>query len=96
MAVPGSADSGQSDLPMLDDANVEMAMTGMVNYITGKSVQDAWKFYKDALAAAGWALQATTIDTATNVMATFTKDDKTLQLIIADEGGKTRVILNAP
>jgi hypothetical protein len=95
VAIPGtSTDPDQIDYPMLDDANVEVAMTGMVTYITARGVQEAWKFYQDALPPTGWTFQGTTIDTPTNVMASFTKDSKVLQLIIADEGGKTRVILN--
>ena len=91
----GETNNAAADLPMLDDAEVQLSMEGMLNYFTAASIQDAAAFYKDKLPAAGWNFDAsaefTTVDGA---MLSFTKDNMELNLIIGKEDdGKTNVTL---
>ncbi len=90
ITIPGtSTDPDQIDLPMPDDAVIEMSMTGMVNYTTAKSVPEVWQFYQEVFGpASNWQV---TSDTQTSVMASINSS----QFIIVAEGDLTRVIVNS-
>jgi hypothetical protein len=92
IALPGtSTDPDQIELPMVDDANVELSMTGMINYTTAKSVQEVWAFYQAELGGVeNWEVA---LDSPDNVMADLQNGTQPLQLLITDEDGTTRVIL---
>jgi hypothetical protein len=94
-ALGGAGAGGGSDLPMLDDAEVQLSMGGMLNYFTAASVQDAVAFYKDNLPAEGWALDDSfEMVTEDSAMLSFKKDNVELSLIIGvEDDGKTGVTL---
>ena len=91
----GGTNNAAADFPMLDDAEVQLSMGGMLNYFTAASVQDTAAFYKDKLPAAGWSFDASSeFTTEDSAMLSFTKDNKELSLIIGTEDdGKTNVTL---
>jgi hypothetical protein len=86
---------GGSDLPMLDDAEVQFSMGGMLNYFTATGVQDTVTFYKDKLPAEGWALDGSfEMVTEDSAMLSFKKDNVELSLIIGvEDDGRTNVTL---
>lgn len=95
--IPGSsANPDDIDLPMTDDASVEFAMTGLLNYTSAMDTTAIWEFYQSALPEAGWTLVPDTqFEMEGNVMAQFEKDGSSLQLMISAEEGTTRVILSS-
>ena len=84
-----------SDFPMMDDADVQISMQGMVNYYTNATVGEVIDFYKSELAAQGWTANADVEyigdDTA---FLTFSKDGEELTLTLSIEAdGRVNVSL---
>ncbi len=88
----GSSDIG---LPMMDDAEVQLSMEGMINYYTAVGVQDVVAFYKDNLPAEGWAIDDSfEMVTEDSAMLSFKKDNLDLSLIIGvEDDGRVSVTL---
>ncbi len=94
LAMPsGSGNAGQGGPPMPDDAQIEVASGGMINFSTGLSVPDALQFYKNVWGTENISL---TVDTPTSVMGTYNDGSQMTQLIISNESGKTTVFINSP
>jgi hypothetical protein len=81
-----------SDIPKMPDAADMIAMGPVTNYNTASSVADVVAFYQAQMPALGWA--AGTADTsATPAKLTFTKGSQTVTITIADNNGKTTVLI---
>ena len=89
IAIPGSDDSSQTDLALPNDANVELAMAGVVNFTTAMSAQEVLNFYRQVFGPENIQV---TVDTPDNVMATVTGDTSG-QILATREGEITRVIV---
>jgi len=81
--------------PMMDDADVQFSMQGMLNYYTSATVGEVIDFYKSELAAQGWTANADAEyigdDTA---FLTFSKDGEELTLTLNIEAdGRVNVTL---
>ncbi|MEM7029818.1 MAG: hypothetical protein AAF629_09655 [Chloroflexota bacterium] len=83
--------------PLMEDANIDFAMEGMVTYTSQSSVGDVAEFYNTSLSDAGWTEDATaTFASDETSMLTFGKDGETINLIISkEEDGSTSVLLTS-
>lgn len=92
MTIPGSStDPDQIDFPTPPGANIELAISGMLNFTVDKSVAEVWEFYQQNLGNDNWQV---TLETPTNIMATYNGGDKPVQLMIIEEDNVSRVIIN--
>jgi hypothetical protein len=89
LAIPGSDDSSQTDLALPNDANVELAMAGVVNFTTAMGAQEVLNFYRQIFGPENIQV---TVDTPDNVMATISGATSG-QILATREGEITRVIV---
>ncbi|RME43394.1 MAG: hypothetical protein D6796_13170 [Caldilineae bacterium] len=87
--------SEEGGYPMMDDAEVQFSMQGMLNYYTHATLGEVIDFYKSELAAQGWTANADAEyigdDTA---LLTFSKDGEELNLTLNVEAdGRVNVTL---
>ncbi len=98
-SIPGGGDTGGNgnnggsaapniDIPMPDDAKVEMSMAGMTSFTTSSSVQEMIDFYKNKFAALGWNNDESGnfIDVSGGMLA-FTNNGNSIQVIIDGSSG---------
>ncbi|MFQ5576486.1 MAG: hypothetical protein ACE5G8_05795 [Anaerolineae bacterium] len=88
-------ETGQTDLPMLDDADVQFSMAGMVSYYTAAGVNQVVEFYRAQLPPLGW-----TADTSFEMVSddgallNFTKEGVELTLSVnREDDGRVNVSL---
>jgi hypothetical protein len=89
----GAAKNLPEDVPMYDGATDLLASEGMVMFSVADDVATVAEFYRGELAAQGWTMGSDDSFEGT-VSQTWTKDDRTLNLMIAkkDEGGSSVII----
>jgi hypothetical protein len=93
IAIPGtSTDPDQNEFPTPPGANIEMAAAGILNLTVDSTVQEVWQFYQQTLGSDN--LQ-TTIETSTNIIATYTGGTEPVQFMILDEGDVIRVVITS-
>jgi hypothetical protein len=91
LAIPGtSTDSDQFEFPTPPGANIELAAPGILNLTVDSTVPKVWQFYQQSLGSDN--LQ-TTLETSTNIMATYTGGTEPVQFMIVDEGNVIRVVI---
>jgi len=84
------------DIPLMDDAKVDMAMEGMIMYSTASSVEDVVAFYEAQMPANGWTQNP---DASFSMEGTssleFTKEGRTANLMITydEDSQKTNVMI---
>jgi hypothetical protein len=82
------------DLPMMPDASEKSQFGQMVSYKTASKVADVVAFYKEKLEAAGWTLEGEPTEMGEGFILNYTKDSKTLSVMISASDGATQVLLN--
>jgi len=89
----GAAKNLPEDVPMYDGATELFATEGMVTFSAADDVATVGEFYSTGLAAQGWT-KGSDDSFEGMVSQTWTKDDRTLNLMIAtkDEGGSSVII----
>jgi hypothetical protein len=90
--LPGFA---EGELPLLEDAEVQISMERMVAYGTKAAPGDVLKFYQDKLKDLGWKEEGKLTTMGDVVMAQFKKGEYRLSLMASrdEKTGKTNVIL---
>ncbi len=91
-----STDTSEIDLPIMDDAEVEFALEGLVSYTIQGDIADVVEFYKAELPQQGWSLQADSeVVSEETALMTFTKEDEELSLVVSkEEDGSLSVVLS--
>lgn len=93
----GDTNSGKADeYPVTDDAAAVFAMEGMTTYTTAMPVSDVMVFYQERMAERGWVENEAVrmIDAGRSSTTAFTKDGKTMTVIINNESdGVTAVTI---
>jgi hypothetical protein len=79
--------------PMPDGAKVTMQTNEMTAFTTEKSVKELTEFYTTAMKDAGYVAGDTGMNTADSSMLSFTKDNKTINVIITQQNGKGTVVI---
>ena len=82
------------DLPMMPDAAERNQFGELVTYKTAGKLADVVAFYKESLAAAGWAAEGEPTETGNVAMLNFTKDGKKLSVTVSTSDNTTQVMLN--
>jgi len=94
---PSGAETGMpEDIPLMDDAKVDMAMEGMMMYSTASSVEDVVAFYQDQMPANGWTEDPDAAYSMEGMAGLeFTKEGRTASLMITydEESKKTNVMI---
>ena len=92
---PANCGGAAEDIPMMSDAQDQAAMGGMSTYSTPSALKDVIAFYDKEMKAKGWAEQEGTMSTDEMSMKTYTKDGRTVQIIITADSssGKTSVMI---
>jgi len=75
------------DIPVMDGATDVVAIEGIIAYQTTDSVEEATAFYQTQMTAQGWTTQEGGIPG----MMSFTKGNRTAQVMIMEAEGKTSV-----
>jgi hypothetical protein len=84
---------GRDDIPMLADADVEIASPGFISYRTASSVADAAQFYQTEMPAKGWTADESNAVFDENALLHYNKANETADVIIGrDENGTTVLI----
>ncbi len=84
----------ETELPMMEDAEVEFSMPGLVSYYTEASIPEVADFYRQALPAQGWTADTDTeyVSEDTGLLS-FTKDNMSVMVSLTlEEDG--RVLVN--
>jgi hypothetical protein len=79
--------------PMPDDAKITMQTNEMMALTTGKSVKELTNFYTTAMKDAGYVASDGGMNSTDSSMLPFTKDGKTITVIISQQDGKGTVII---
>ncbi|MBC7261211.1 MAG: hypothetical protein H5T63_04275, partial [Chloroflexi bacterium] len=79
------------DIPVVADATELSAGFGIVTYKTAQSVEAVTAFYEAQMPAYGWAKA----ESAIPGFLSFTKGERTAQVMIQSEEGKTTVTIMA-
>ena len=79
--------------PLPEGATMTMQTNEMMSYDTPKQVDELAAFYAEAMPKAGYTPAEGGMTTDTSVMANYTKDDKTVTIIMTYQDGKTTVII---
>lgn len=79
--------------PLPEGATMTMQTNEMMSFDTPQQVDELAAFYDEAMPAAGYTPAAGGMATDTSVMANFTKDGKTVTIIMTYQDGKTTVII---
>ena len=85
------------DIPLMADAEVTMAMEGMVMYSTASSVEDVAAFYQAEMPANGWTEDTDAAYTMEGLAGLkFTKEGRAASLMISydEENKKTNVMIS--
>lgn len=94
---PSGAETGlPEDIPLMSDAQVEMAMEGFIIYSTASSVEDVVAFYQDQMPANGWTENTDSAYSMEGMAGLeFTKEGRTASLMITydEESKKTNVMI---
>ncbi|MBN1995054.1 MAG: hypothetical protein JW953_20335 [Anaerolineae bacterium] len=88
----GGADTG--DIPVLDNAEETMSMSGFISYYTASDIATVVEFYRQELPALGWqedANQGYADDSS--ALLSFSKEGKMLMVTITIEDDRTSVIV---
>ncbi|MGC8839183.1 MAG: hypothetical protein ACP5UM_12280, partial [Anaerolineae bacterium] len=89
-APAGAAKPGlPEDVPPFPGAKMTASIQGMSVFETPASVKEVADFYKAELPARGWTLQEGSMETDEMAMYTFSKGDRSCQIMISREGEKT-------
>jgi hypothetical protein len=91
----GDVDVSEIEFPMMDDAEVEFAMEGLVNYYSNASIEAIVEFYRQQLPAQGWtpdtSFEFVSEDSA---LLTFKREGVDLTISLGLEGdGRVNVSL---
>ncbi|HHJ06336.1 MAG TPA: hypothetical protein ENK24_02435 [Anaerolineae bacterium] len=88
---------GSAAYPTLNDADVQVNTTGLLNYYTNTGVNEAAAFYKRQLSAAGWTSDASLeIVMEDNAILTFEKGGAELSVLInKEDDGRVNVTVMA-
>lgn len=94
---PSGAETGMpEDIPLMPDATVEMAMSGMIMYSTASSVEDVVAFYQAEMPANGWT-ESPDAGFSMEGMSSleFTKEGRTANILVSynEETSKTDVMI---
>mgnify|MGYP001029513666 CR=1 FL=1 len=94
-AVPTLPGFAEGELPLLEDAELQISMERMVAYGTEAAPGDVLKFYQDKLKDLGWKEEGKPTTMGDVVMAQFKKGEYRLSLMASkdEKTGKTNVIL---
>lgn len=84
-----------SDYPMPDDAQVTMQSAEMFAYTTRQAMADLVELYANEMPAAGYTEVAGGMTMNDMSMLSYTKDGKTVSVMITVQDGKTSVIITA-
>jgi hypothetical protein len=79
------------DIPLIEGAEDISAIGDMVSFSVARSTEDVSEFYTEAFADNGWAAEEA--EGALPGLLTFTKDTRTATLMIAEEDGRSNVII---
>ena len=82
------------DLPIMPDATDKVQFGSMITYKSASSVTDVAAFYKEKLVEAGWKAEGEPTEMGEIAMLNYTKDGKTLNLMITSSDGATQVVLS--
>jgi len=77
------------DIPVIDGATELTAISGIITYKTTRSVEEVTAFYEAQMPAEGWTKGESVIPG----MMSFTKAERTAQVMIETEDGETSVIV---
>jgi hypothetical protein len=78
---------------MPDGAKVTMQTNEMTALTTDKSVKELTDYYTTAMKNAGYVVGDGGMNTADTSMLVFTKDNKTINVIISQQDGKGTVVI---
>ena len=82
----GLVDPESVDLPMMPEANIDLAMEGMVSYTVDAELNDVVEFYQTELANAGWTpKEDESFVSAETAILGFSKEGANLNLIVSQE-----------
>jgi len=84
-----------STYPVTDDAQVSMQSAEMFAYTTSQALADVVEFYTNEMPAAGYTEVEGSMTTPDMSMLSYTKDGKTIAVMITVQEGKTNVIITA-
>jgi hypothetical protein len=79
--------------PLPEGATMTMQTNEMMSYDTPQQVDELAAFYAEEMPKAGYSPAEGGMTTDTSVMANFTKDGKTVTIIMTYQDGKTTVII---
>lgn len=79
--------------PLPEGATMTMQTNEMMSFDTPQRVDELVAFYDEAMPKAGYTPAAGGMTTDTSVMANYTKDEKTVTIIMTYQDGKTTVII---
>jgi hypothetical protein len=78
------------DIPLIEGATEVVSISGMVNFQVAKTVTEVTEYYTEAMDDNGWKTGDTS---GIPGMLSFTKDKRTAQFMINEDGGTTAVII---
>jgi len=78
-----------ADIPIPDDVTKLTAVSGAINYKTSKSVEEVTAYYEAQMPASGW----TKGQSGVPGMMSFTKGDRTAQIVVQAEAGTATVTI---
>ena len=78
----------------MPDATDKVQFGSMITYKSASSVTDVAAFYKEKLVEAGWKAEGEPTEMGEVAMLNYTKDGKTLNLMITSSDGATQVVLS--
>ena len=84
-----------SAYPLPDDAQVTMQSAEMFAYSTSQAMADVVEFYTQEMPAAGYSEADGSMTTPDMSMLSYSKDGKTVTVMITVQDGKTNVIITA-
>jgi hypothetical protein len=91
-APAGAAKPGlPEDVPPFPGAKMTASIQGMTSFQTSASLKEVADFYKRELPARGWTLQEGGMETDQMAMYTFSKGDRSCQVMITREGETTNL-----
>lgn len=82
-----------STYPMPDDAQVSMQTAEMIAYTTSQAVADVVELYNQEMSASGYSEADGSMTTPDMSLLSYSKDGKTVSVMISVQDGKTNVII---
>jgi len=90
----GGSDAAPGDIPVLDDAEELMSMSGLVTYYTAAAVSDVVDYYRQQLPPLGWAENTDQgYSDESTALLSFEKDGQSMMVTVSIEDGRTNVIV---